>query len=219
MDAHYVLAASRSAEGASPHSRDDPPDEIVARLGSKEILDRRSGSTLNTACIRWRRGIGFRTHGSRFSKSSWPTDRSSCSSRISTGPKSSCSSSWSASSARSGPFLLVATARAEFLEQRPGWGARARSTLIELDALERAMRIGCSTGCSEAHFPPAFGTSSWNGQKGTRSSSRTLGDDDRPRCAPHRERLVADICAARGFRPSRHRAGGRRSPHRSAAAR
>jgi class 3 adenylate cyclase len=35
-----------------------------------------------------------------------------------------------------GPLLLVVTARAELLEQRPGWGARAEGRLHELQALE-----------------------------------------------------------------------------------
>jgi class 3 adenylate cyclase/tetratricopeptide (TPR) repeat protein len=35
----------------------------------------------------------------------------------------------------SGPFLLLATARPEVLEHRPGWGARAPSTAIALEAL------------------------------------------------------------------------------------
>ncbi len=34
-----------------------------------------------------------------------------------------------------GPLLLIATARPEFLEQRPGWGSRGRATTLELDAL------------------------------------------------------------------------------------
>jgi class 3 adenylate cyclase len=42
-----------------------------------------------------------------------------------------------------GPLLLVATARPEFLEQRPGWGARAHGTIVELEALssEDAVRM------------------------------------------------------------------------------
>jgi class 3 adenylate cyclase/tetratricopeptide (TPR) repeat protein len=35
----------------------------------------------------------------------------------------------------SGPFLLLATARPEVLERRPGWGARAPSAVIALEAL------------------------------------------------------------------------------------
>jgi class 3 adenylate cyclase len=34
-----------------------------------------------------------------------------------------------------GPLLLIATARPELLEQRPGWGARTHGTTVELDAL------------------------------------------------------------------------------------
>jgi class 3 adenylate cyclase/tetratricopeptide (TPR) repeat protein len=34
-----------------------------------------------------------------------------------------------------GPLLLIATARPELLEQRPGWGSRVRATTLELDAL------------------------------------------------------------------------------------
>ncbi|MDQ4107909.1 MAG: AAA family ATPase [Actinomycetota bacterium] len=34
-----------------------------------------------------------------------------------------------------GRLLLIATARPELLEQRPGWGSRVRSTTLELDAL------------------------------------------------------------------------------------
>ena len=34
-----------------------------------------------------------------------------------------------------GPLLLIATARPELLERRPGWGARVRGTTIELEAL------------------------------------------------------------------------------------
>jgi class 3 adenylate cyclase len=34
-----------------------------------------------------------------------------------------------------GPLLLIVTARPELLEQRPGWGARARATTLELEAL------------------------------------------------------------------------------------
>jgi class 3 adenylate cyclase len=34
-----------------------------------------------------------------------------------------------------GPLLLVATARAELLEQRPGWGARVRGASVALEAL------------------------------------------------------------------------------------
>jgi hypothetical protein len=42
-----------------------------------------------------------------------------------------------------GPLLLIATARPEFLEQRPGWGARLRGTRVELEALssEDAVRM------------------------------------------------------------------------------
>jgi len=42
-----------------------------------------------------------------------------------------------------GPLLLVATARPELLEQRPGWGARVRGTTVELEALtsEEAVRM------------------------------------------------------------------------------
>jgi tetratricopeptide (TPR) repeat protein len=42
-----------------------------------------------------------------------------------------------------GPFLLIATARPELLEQRPGWGARFRATTLEVDALssEEAVRM------------------------------------------------------------------------------
>ena len=42
-----------------------------------------------------------------------------------------------------GPLLLVATARPELLEQRPGWGARARGTTVALEALspEDAVRM------------------------------------------------------------------------------
>ena len=42
-----------------------------------------------------------------------------------------------------GPLLLIATARPEFLEQRPGWGARIRATTLELEALssEDAVRM------------------------------------------------------------------------------
>jgi len=34
-----------------------------------------------------------------------------------------------------GPLLLIATARPELLEQRPGWGSRIRAATLELDAL------------------------------------------------------------------------------------
>ncbi|MEX2405750.1 MAG: adenylate/guanylate cyclase domain-containing protein [Actinomycetota bacterium] len=42
-----------------------------------------------------------------------------------------------------GPLLLIATARPEFLEQRPGWGARLHGTRVELEALsaEDAVRM------------------------------------------------------------------------------
>jgi class 3 adenylate cyclase len=42
-----------------------------------------------------------------------------------------------------GPLLLIATARPELLEQRPGWGARIRATALELEALssEDAVRM------------------------------------------------------------------------------
>src|SRR5436190_2239100 len=42
-----------------------------------------------------------------------------------------------------GPLLLIATARPEFLERRPGWGARIRATTLELEALssEDAVRM------------------------------------------------------------------------------
>jgi class 3 adenylate cyclase len=42
-----------------------------------------------------------------------------------------------------GPLLLIATARPEFLEQRPGWGARVHGTTVELEALssEDAVRM------------------------------------------------------------------------------
>jgi class 3 adenylate cyclase len=42
-----------------------------------------------------------------------------------------------------GPLLLIATARPEFLEQRPGWGARVRGTTLELESLssEDAIRM------------------------------------------------------------------------------
>ena len=43
----------------------------------------------------------------------------------------------------SGPLLLIATARPELLEERPGWGARVPGTIVELDALsaEDAVRM------------------------------------------------------------------------------
>jgi class 3 adenylate cyclase len=34
-----------------------------------------------------------------------------------------------------GPLLVIATARPEFLQRRPGWGGRARSELVELEPL------------------------------------------------------------------------------------
>ena len=34
-----------------------------------------------------------------------------------------------------GPLLLIATARPELLEQRPGWGSRVRATTLQLEAL------------------------------------------------------------------------------------
>ncbi|HTE64734.1 MAG TPA: adenylate/guanylate cyclase domain-containing protein, partial [Candidatus Binatia bacterium] len=42
-----------------------------------------------------------------------------------------------------GPLLLVATARPEFLEQRPGWGARVHGMVVEVEALspEDAVRM------------------------------------------------------------------------------
>ncbi|MEK6191381.1 MAG: adenylate/guanylate cyclase domain-containing protein [Chloroflexota bacterium] len=42
-----------------------------------------------------------------------------------------------------GPLLLVATARPELLEQRPGWGARLHGATVELEALsaEEAVRM------------------------------------------------------------------------------
>jgi class 3 adenylate cyclase len=42
-----------------------------------------------------------------------------------------------------GPLLLIATARPELLEQRPGWGTRVRATTLELEALssEDAVRM------------------------------------------------------------------------------
>ncbi|MEX0817464.1 MAG: hypothetical protein WD027_08460, partial [Gaiellales bacterium] len=42
-----------------------------------------------------------------------------------------------------GPLLLIATARPELLEQRPGWGARVRATTLEVEALspEDAVRL------------------------------------------------------------------------------
>lgn len=42
-----------------------------------------------------------------------------------------------------GPLLLIATARQELLEQRPGWGARVDGTTVELEALssEDAVRM------------------------------------------------------------------------------
>src|SRR2546428_3910837 len=42
-----------------------------------------------------------------------------------------------------GPLLLVATARPELLEQRPGWGARVRGISVALEALspEDAVRM------------------------------------------------------------------------------
>jgi hypothetical protein len=42
-----------------------------------------------------------------------------------------------------GPLLLIATARPELLEQRPGWGARLQATTLDLEALspEDAVRM------------------------------------------------------------------------------
>ena len=72
-----------------------------------------------------------------------------------------------------GPLLLVATARPELLEQRPGWGARARGTLLELEALGAGDADPLLDELLGGSLPAGFATSSSNAPKATRSSSRS----------------------------------------------
>ena len=115
---------------------DDPPDEILARLGSKEILAMTLG--LDVA-----HGLHPLAAKDRF-QDTWiafleelVTDR----------PLVMLIEElhWAEEQLLEllerivrevrGSFLLIATARAEFLEQHPGWGARAKGAMLELDAL------------------------------------------------------------------------------------
>jgi hypothetical protein len=54
-----------------------------------------------------------------------------------------------------GPLLMIATARPELLQRRPGWGARAGGELLELDPCPRSTPTACSTRCSGAACPPS----------------------------------------------------------------
>ena len=68
------------------------------------------------------------------------SDRSCSSSRISTGPTTACSTSstTSPSGSTTVPLLIVATARPELLDRRPGWGGGKRNAFDALD--RRAQR-------------------------------------------------------------------------------
>ena len=73
-----------------------------------------------------------------------------------------------------GPLLLIATARPELLERRPGWGARARRRAARARAaLRRRTRTGCSTRCSPAACRASCASSSSSAPRAIRSSSRS----------------------------------------------
>jgi class 3 adenylate cyclase/tetratricopeptide (TPR) repeat protein len=52
-----------------------------------------------------------------------------------------------------GPLLLIATARPELLERRPGWGARVRGTTVALDALSPDDAVGMLDGLLGGALP------------------------------------------------------------------
>jgi class 3 adenylate cyclase len=56
-----------------------------------------------------------------------------------------------------GPLLLVATARPELLEQRPGWGARVRGTTVALEALSPEDAVRMVDELLGGTLPPGLG--------------------------------------------------------------
>jgi tetratricopeptide (TPR) repeat protein len=56
-----------------------------------------------------------------------------------------------------GPLLLVATARPELLEQRPGWGARVRGTSVALEALSPEDAVRMLDELLGGTLPPGLG--------------------------------------------------------------
>ena len=71
-----------------------------------------------------------------------------------------------------GPLLMLATARPELLDQRPGWARSAGTTVVWLEALpseEAEQLIGVLLGRT---VPAPYTRWSPNGRRGTRSSSR-----------------------------------------------
>jgi class 3 adenylate cyclase/tetratricopeptide (TPR) repeat protein len=56
-----------------------------------------------------------------------------------------------------GPLLLVATARPELLEQRPGWGARVRGTTVALEALSPEDAVRMLDELLGGTLPPGLG--------------------------------------------------------------
>ena len=109
-----------------------------------------------------------------------------------------------------GPLLLIATARPELLDTRPGWSSRGTAELIELEALsaEDAVRLLDELLAGELPGGPAR-RSSWSVPRATRSSSRscssTLIDRGLPRAG---QRRVDDRAAAGRLRGSGLGAGG-----------
>ena len=73
----------------------------------------------------------------------------------------------------SGPLLLLATARPELLERRPGVGRRRRHRDLRLERFRRQTPGGCSASSSAPSSPPSLRDSSSNAPRATRSSSRS----------------------------------------------
>jgi class 3 adenylate cyclase/tetratricopeptide (TPR) repeat protein len=55
-----------------------------------------------------------------------------------------------------GPLLLIATARPEFLEARPGWGARIAGETLDLEALSTDDAAGMLDGLLGGSLPPGL---------------------------------------------------------------
>src|SRR5262249_14781523 len=57
-----------------------------------------------------------------------------------------------------GPLLVIATARPELVQSRPGWGARARRELLELEPLSAEDAVRMLDALLEGGLPPELST-------------------------------------------------------------
>ena len=127
------------AEGALRDPRERFVREVVTRTPRSAAASwvSPSGSPCED-CTRWPRASGSTTRGSSSSKGSSSSGRSCCSSRISTGRRTTCAICWRRWSDRSGPLLLIATARPELLDRRPAGAGTQRTSQLVLEALPPA---------------------------------------------------------------------------------